>query len=497
MPDRFISRQDAEADMLTAAAFLAENIASTDGRAEAMKTIIPLYLGHGNVDLAAELANQIDEPYSRDRMLILVAEKCAQIDDDEYALQLGDAVEDEGLRGQVIERIALAKVKNGQLEKAAEYAAAMEHPAFVHGGIAVKQAEAGDDTAATETLASIDFPAARVSSLIQMANQKIENGDPGAAAERIELAVAAAKEIEHDEERLRALCDAGQLFIEAKRNDKAIETLDTARSEAEALDNVHRDHFLVSCAFGFLKAGSSDLADKTLDLVTDKTEMAAALLAFSREDWNAGQKDDALETLDEGYEILKSQRDIETRNSQARNALMTQFAVQFAGYGKTEKGVEIAKENLDPEEEMNGLGQIAQILTMQKEDELARETIDMIAEDSNRLIALISVSDTHEKGGSRDKAIEVLEEAATFAEGVPQLASRSNALNELAQRFAEYGKPDRARELSLINLDVIAEIRDESSRAAALAGLASVYEASALTPDDAAMVKVGLMLHRI
>src|SRR3982751_3566011 len=107
MDEHFISRDDAEQDLLTAAAFLAENIKSADGHAEAMKAIVPIYLAAGNVDLAAELANGVTEPYSRDRLLIQVAEKCAALDDDEYASQLADAIEDDGMRGQAIERIAL------------------------------------------------------------------------------------------------------------------------------------------------------------------------------------------------------------------------------------------------------------------------------------------------------------------------------------------------------------------------------------------------------
>ena len=55
MPDYFISFDQAENDLLACAAFLAERIKSSDGHAEAMKTIVPRYLAKGNVDLAAEL----------------------------------------------------------------------------------------------------------------------------------------------------------------------------------------------------------------------------------------------------------------------------------------------------------------------------------------------------------------------------------------------------------------------------------------------------------
>ena len=69
MSDHFISFDQAERDLLSCAAFLAERIKSSDGHAEAMKAIIPRYLVKGNVDLAAELANAVDDPFSRDKLL--------------------------------------------------------------------------------------------------------------------------------------------------------------------------------------------------------------------------------------------------------------------------------------------------------------------------------------------------------------------------------------------------------------------------------------------
>lgn len=495
--DHFISREQAGNDLLSAAAFLAENIKSADGHAEAMKSVVPLYLAKGDVDLAAELANSVGEPFSRDKLLILVAEKCAQIDDDEYALQLADAIEDHGLQAQVFERIALEKASKGQLDKAREVGSSLVHPDFVYGGIAVRQSEDGDDAAALATIAGIDFATARVAALQRIAQTKIEKDDFVKAADLLDLAVESAKDIEHDEEKIRALCDTGNYFIEAKRSDKAVATFDTACQYAEVLDNIHRDYFFVNCALGFLYAGSLELADRTLDLVTDKTQMASALLGFARESWKKGEKDEAIETLDEAYEILKSQREIETRDSRARNGLMSTIAVQFVGFGKTERGLEVAEGILDPDEQMGALSQIAQILTAQKDDEMSRQTLNAISDDASRLFALISVADAKEKLGEKEAAVGFLEEASTLAETVPQLAPRSDAINEIAVRFADHGEMEKARVFSLESLSVISEIRDESSQAAALAGLSTVYHRMGMEIGDAERSIIGAMLRKI
>ena len=442
------------------------------------------------------MANSVDDPFSRDKLLTLVAEKCAEIDDDEYALQLADAVEDQGLQAQARERIALVKASKGQLDKAREIGDTMAHADFVLGGIAVKQAADGNTAAALETLAGIDYPTARVSALQQIAASNIES-DPVLAIDMLERAAAAADAIEHDEEKIRVLCEIGNLFIEAKRNDKAIETFDTARGFAEILDNTHRDFFLAACALGFLHAGSDDLADSTLDLITDKTQMASALVGFAREQWKKDEKAEAVETLDEAYEILISQRDIETRDSRARYALLTTIAAQFAGFGKTEQAIEIALENQNPDEQLSALSQIVQILTVQNEDDLARQTLDIIADAAGRVFAVIAMADVKEKRGESDAAAGLLDEAAALTEDVQQFASRSSALNEIAIRFAGHGQTGRARELALKSLDAIAGIRDESSQSDALAMLAVVYDSIGLEIADEEKSRINSLLRRV
>ena len=497
MSDYFISFDQAENDLLSCAEFLAERIKSSDGRAEAMKTVVRRYLAKGNVDLAAELSNAVDDPFSRDQLLTDVAEKCAELDDEEYALQLTDAIDDHGMQAQAFERVALVMAAKGNTAKAAEVADMMAHPDFVYAGIAVHQAANGEEMAARTTLGRIDFSTARVSALQQIASVRIEENETEKALESLDEASSAANEIGHDEEKIRTLCDIGNLFIEAKRNDKAIETFEKARTFAELLDNMHRDFFLVNCALGFLFAGSEEAADRTLDQVTDKTQMASALLGFARHQWATEKKEDALETLDEGFAILNSQREAETRDRRARNALLASIATQYAGFGKTDRAVEIALENQDVDEQMAALSQIAQILVVQKEDSLARQTVNLIAEDSNRLFALVAMSDAKMKLGEKEASVSLLDEAATLADTVPQLAPRSSVLNEIALRFIDHGEIAKGREISHQNLELILEIRDESSRAVELGKLSSVYERSNFEVSEPEKIVLEKLVRRV
>lgn len=485
MAEHQINVEEAQTNLLACAAYLAEDIKSSDGHAEAMKEIIPRYLKKDAVDLAAEFANAVDDPYMRDRLLALVAEKCAAIDDDEYAFQLIEAIEDFGTKAQANERIALQKSGSGAFEKALEIAAALNHADFVLGDIAAHQSAAGDENAAAQTLAQIEFPNAKVVAFQNIAHRHLEKSETAKAVELIDRAAAAVDEIEMPEEKISTLIDIGSHFIEARENGRAIEVLDKAKTAAETLDNQHRDVFLTSIALGFLKAGSLELADRTLDLITDNVQIASTLLGYSRHFWAKNEPDEAAETLEEGYAILKSQKDREVRDSRRRYNLWAAFAVEFARVEKGERGIETAQEIIDETAQTAALSQIAQVCAAQNKDDLARQSINAINDDAPRMFALIGISDAKVEAEKPDEALNYLREAETLSETVPQLASRSAALNELAQRFQNLSDAAKGRELLHENLELIATIRDESSRAVTLANLSDFYEQLNYAPNEA------------
>jgi tetratricopeptide (TPR) repeat protein len=350
----------------------------------------------------------------------------------------------------------------------------MAHSDSVLAGIAVQQAAKGLDSAADETIAEIGFPGAAVFAYQEIASESLHHGNAENAVNYLERAVERARDIEQSEERARAFCDIGNAFIDAGRNDKAIETFDKAKETAESIDGMHRDAFLALAAQGFLHAGSLELADRTLDLVVDKTHIASCLLGYSREFWRKDERDEAIESLDESLAILESQHERETRDSRARFRLFTQIAAQFAGFERGERAIEIAEKIKDEGERISALSQIASILTVRKEDEQARHAFRAITGDGDRVFALIGMSDAKEQNGDRDAALGLLTEAAELAETVPQFTFRASGYSEIGRRLMAYGETSRANEAFRKGLDTISQIRDSSAQAISLAALAQI-----------------------
>jgi len=475
MAEYFISSEDAGNDLLAAAAFVGERISGADGRAEAMAAVVPGYLVRGDVDLAAELANTVDDPFSRDKLLMAVAVKCADIKDNEYAWQLADAIEDEGMRLQTLERIGFINANAGDID-AAEFAASqLPHPDHVQAAIAANIATS-ERQQAVEKVEGIVFPTARVLAYHRIAQADIDGDNYELAAEMLDRAAASADEIEHTEERVRCLIDTAQMYSGAKRNDLAVQTIAAAVEDAQTIENIHRDYFIGMCALGFVLAGSRDTAERTLDLVTDKTHMASSLLSFAKEDWRADDKENALDNLDEAYEILNSQKETETRDSRSRNTLWTSIAVQFAGFGKTERGLEIARDNIDPDEVLKAIGQIAEVLVIQNESDLAIETAVSSGEPIPSAHALIAVADELIKKDDSSKARYALDKAVEVVDGIPQISAHVDVLIAVAARIKHIGDETSAAAIADNGIKLITKINDESRRVTALAELSGVFD---------------------
>lgn len=476
MRNHLFTIEESETNLLKTATYLAENIGSSDGHGEAVKGIVAEFVAAGDVDNAAALADTVEDPFVRDRLLLQVAEKCAAIDDDEYALQLVDAIEQMDFQAVARERLAMRKASIGEFDKAFELAYSLPHPSDALASIAVHQTVKEMETEAAQTLEKIDFPNSRVSALLAIAAHHESNGAREKALAALEDASAATKDFEFTEERIRALQEIAAHYSLLSVNDKSIETLAEAQNLTETLEGAHRDAIFSAIALGFLRAGSLDLAERVLDLIQDKVQIASTLLGYAMQFDEKGERDDALETLEESYQILKSQSDREVRNSRERFDLFGSIAVLFARFGKFERAIEIATQNPLESSRFAALTQIAQECAENGNDAAAREALNLIEDESSRLFALIGLSDVKRRAENTEEALKYLDEAHGFALSVPQFTPRSQALNQLAMSYAALNAGEKARAAATENLETITQIRDESAKSLSLLQLAEVFK---------------------
>lgn len=466
---------EAGRDLLACATFLAENIRSSEGRGKAMQALVPRYLARGEVDLAAELADAVEDPFVRDRLLAKTVERCGQIDDDDYAFQLLDAIDDHGTRNAARERLALAKSAKGETTRALEIVDILDHPDDALADIALHLEMNGESQDAIATLDRIDFPPSKANALQNMAQHHLKEGANEKAGKFFEAAVEAAGDIEFQEERVRVLLDIAANLQAADMNERSAEILDSARIFAERIDGVHRDGLFARIALGLLRAGDEESAAATLDLIGDKSQKASCMASFADHYWNADETEAAHENLEEAYAILKSQKDRETRDTRFRLRLLAEIAVRFAQFGKHGRAMEIAFENIDELQRISALSRIAQVAALRGDDSDAREALGAISDEASKMFALIGMSDARSQAKDEESALALLKEAHSMTDTVPQVASRAEAYRQLAERYKKLEKAENARACLKSKLNSVSEIRDETRRSLMLAELDELF----------------------
>ena len=467
-----IEREQAESDLLACAAFVAERIGSADGHAASVSDIALRYAARGELDLAAGMADEIKDPHTRDIVLSEVAARCADFDDDEYGLQLTEAIEEYGYQQQAKHNLAARQAVNGRLEAALATVKQIDDPFAAVGEIAVRFAHDGDETRSRELLEQIDFPTVRVQVLNELAAAKIKRG--ALLEDVLAESLREAEQIEFAEERTQLLLEIAARFHEAGQDDKTIAVLEQAKQLAETLERRFRDSVLVQIALLYARLGDFDTAEQTLKPIEDLQQTAHAHAGIALEHRSNGDDENALGSLAETYAVLKSQPEKLIRDSAARFNLFATVAIRFADFGKPERGLEIALENPDDEARYTALNNIAAIAAANNREDIARQAANSIEDFAGRVFALVAIS--RAETNDAEKSLQYLHEAAGLSEEIERLSLRAQALNEIAERYAELGDKAKASALLHQSLQTAQSIVDQSLQSAALVNLSEVYE---------------------
>lgn len=476
MSNFFIERQVAENDLLACAAYLGERVGSLDGHADAIAKIARIYAEKGEVDLAASLIDAINDPHVRDANLVEIAGKCVELDDDEYAFQLAEAIEEFGLQEQAKIVIAVNQARKGRFEESLETADSLNDPSSALGEIALIFARQGNEEKAREILETIDFPLIRIQVLNELAAIKLKADENEEALQLLEQSLAETENIEFPEEKVQILLDTANRFFAAGNAEKAGLLLDEAREIAETLDDKFRDQTLTQISLALASFGNFEKAGKIPKNIKDLHQTALCLAGIALEYQSKEEPEKALEYLEEAWQTLKSQPDNKIRSSEARFGLWATIAVRFAQFGKEERALEIAQTNPEEGNYHAALTNIAGICTAHGKEDAAKSAINAINDFSTKTFALIGVSDAEAKRDNTDKSLQKLTEAYEMSENIGQLPMRVRALDEIAVRFAERGNKEKAEIVLFESLEKIQLILDQSHQAEELANLFLAYE---------------------
>lgn len=494
MTTRIISEDESYSDLLYAAAFIAERVESVDGMSEAMAEVVPRFLERGEVDLAAALADVTVDPLTRDRLLVAVAEKCIEKRDDEYGLQLVEAVEDVSLGAGALERVALKMIERGDIASALEIAETLGHPDEVFKMAAIHMYTAGEFEKALATGARITVLSSKASLALSLAKVAHENQSSVEFENQIRNTERYATEIDLGEEAATLLIEAANLCAESGRADLAIVIFEKAREAAEKLSWPHRDNLLGAVAAGLFVSGSVTLADMALDLVTDKAVIARTLVLFAHHMRKSDNLSGATQALDEAFEILRTQKDKEIRDYRANNGAWRALALQYVMADDCAKALAVIEAMPDDETQASAATQCAVVSASRNDIEKSRTFLGRIGDPLSKVLTLVAMTGSLEGEGSGEKVRVLLEECLGLLVEIEQPVALCAVLTDLFHAFAEIGDEVRANQCVDRALRECSSIINLSNRSVVLARLSSKLETKrrSLSPSDIAVLEMSL-----
>ncbi len=480
---QFIERENAETDLLHCAAFVAERIGSADAHATSVSDVARRFAAKGELDLAAGLADSINDPHQRDTVLSEIAAFCVQFDDDEYGFQLIEAIEEPNFQQHAWHNIAVRQASQRRFDGALETAKKIIDPAVTIGDLAFRAAFANDQPLARKLLEQIDLPNVRAQVLNGIALAQLERGEAPQTA--LNEALAEIENVEFDEERTQLLLDVAAKFLDANETESALQVLTETKLLAETLEPNFRAPALAQTAALFARANDFAAGERILETIESLHQAAVARVSFSEEFYAANEIDKAVSNLEEALVLLKTNiaRFIDSR-SNAQFALWANIAMNLAQFGRSERGLEVALEIPLEAAQASALTNLAVTFQTNGREELARQALGEFQTAADRIFALLAVSRSAARNGEQEKSFGFLNEARESSEDVEQLNLRSEILTEIVEQFAARGETEKAIEVLTENLRVVSAINNKSQQVAVLADISQTVEKNKLDLSD-------------
>ena len=472
---------------------LAEEAASQIGGSQIFLTsvqeIVGLYCAIGDVDKAAEMADGLEDPFLRDKLLAVVVERCAQLDDDEYANQLIEAIDDYGIRNEAAERFAITKARKGKKSLALEAARTMDHPDNVLAELAAINLVEGKSEEANSLENDIEYKTALANAYLSKAFDLIKAAHPDKAVELLERASQASKLIELEEERIGSLINIAEAMNLASRRDKTIKLLSEAGELAEKLENLHRDQFLSEIAVGYYRANSKDLSEIALESIADKTQAALAYLGMAKsiEEPNSAEKEDFAQ---EAAEILKSENPLEIKDSRSRNEAIFTCAEYFTAFSNVPKALEILDLLFTVETKQAGLLRMLKASALKGDLEEFRLILDEFKTDLDKSKSCAISAISTAAFGNKANTEKIISLGISYLEKHLSAEDSVVILIEFLQAALMAGKADLIADLMSRLISTLSQIRSPMLKVRAMIDLAGLSFGYKLNITENALEKL-------
>jgi len=473
--ERFTAEDDERVGFLGSAELIAQAIESPEDRAEVISLIAFRQAEAGNVEVAVDLVQTINDSYLRDQALTGLAAQCIQLGAADHAGELAEMIEDDGSYALATEQMAVAYAESGQFEKSIELADGLAESGPTLSRIALACVARDLVTQALELARSVDYADLKVPVLIELAAKALQDGRNTEALELLDEATTAAAEIEFFEQRISALVAIASLSKKCGQEERAFEILSQAQQLCTKSEDSAKDAAFAQIASGFAELQRSDQADQAIAEIENAFQFAHATASVALESHRAGDTARTRTLLAQAIETVRTEEVYGEQSLMVREVVLDELARSCALVARFDEALEMVGLMNSEDQQYRTVTEIAKLYVSSGNHQRVFEVTGLIKDNYARVLCEVEVVDAFIASEQTELADHTLSEARTRTAAIERPYQKAIALIAVASRFARREQRSIAAEVLFEALNALARIDGYYLQSRALITLAGKY----------------------
>jgi len=475
-----------DVDYLTCALRLAESLHG-DAHLEITEAIALYYVDAGQLDRGVELAEQVPDAYARDSLLAVITAKAVASEDEDYATELLETIEDPILHNSAIEKMAIEFARRGEFDAALGLTDQLEDNASALGAIAALYWQSGQKDEALELARSIEFAQESAIALVQLARLSDDND------ESLNLLVEArsvAEEIDSAELKVFALIAIASGYEERAEREQSLETLNRAFEVCEDFESGNvaglsadfaRDEALMEIVQGLLRLQDLSKATDVAEAIDDRFLFARANLGLAVARGKDSQPAEAAAYLDEAKSIIVELQPYGAQEAEVLDALIIDLAMSYANYGKYDEARRIIRSLTSEEKQRLVLNELGKLCGNAGDDRVVSEIAEHLGSPYDKARYWLGIYDSANQPELSESAMA---KALAKAEGIEQPVEKAEVFTGIALRFAKSERNPQAENYFLAATNAATLIEGSFLKARAFLRLAKASQDAGRNPNQ-------------
>ena len=475
-----------DVDYLTCALRLAESLHG-DAHLEITEAIALYYVDAGQLDRGVELAEQVPDAYARDSLLAVITAKAVASEDEDYATELLETIEDPILHNSAIEKMAIEFARRGEFDAALGLTDQLEDNASALGAIAALYWQSGQKDEALELARSIEFAQESAIALVQLARLSDDND------ESLNLLVEArsvAEEIDSAELKVFALIAIAAGYEERAEREQSLETLNRAFEVCEDFESGNlvglsadfaRDEALMEIVQGLIRLQDLSKATDVAEAIDDRFLFARANLGVAVARGKDSQPSEAAGYLDEAKSVIVELQPYGSQEAEVLDALIIDLAMSYANYKNYDEARRIIRSLTSEEKQRLVLNELGKLCGNAGDDRVVSEIAEHLGSPYDKARYWLGIYDSASQPELSESAMA---KALAKAEGIEQPVEKAEVFTGIALRFAKSERNPQAENYFLAATNAATLIEGSFLKARAFLRLAKASQDAGRNPNQ-------------